>query len=65
VRFSVACDRDGLIQLCFVLERAHQPHAHGTLLYALASDSWLEPHRDVRIQRMAECYLDSYRARRR
>ena len=65
VRFSVACDRDGIVQLCFVLERAHQPQAHGTLLYALASGSWLEGHADARIQRMAECYLDSYRARRR
>lgn len=65
VRFSVACDRDGLIQLCFVLERAHQPYAHGTLLYALASEAWLERHGDTRIQRMAECYLDAYRARRR
>lgn len=65
VRFSVAWDRDGMIQLLFVLERAHEPGAHGTLRYALASDSWLEPHTDARIQRMAECYLESYRARRR
>jgi hypothetical protein len=65
VRFSVACDRDGLIQVCFVLERAHEPLAHGRLLYALASESWIEPHADARVQRMAECYLESYRARRR
>ncbi len=64
VRFGVAHDRGSRLAIWFVCESAHRPGEHGTLAYDLPSQRWLTSHSDYRIQRMAECYLESYLLRR-
>jgi len=64
VRFSVARDRGSFIALCFVRETAHHPIESGILEYELAAHRWTSVHPDSRVQKMAECYLESYLLRR-
>jgi hypothetical protein len=64
VRFSVARDRGERIVFCYVCERGHLPATHGMLEYDLAIRQWRSSHPDARIQKMAECYLQSYLLRR-
>ena len=64
VRFSVSRDRGSLIALWFVCEAAHHPVAHGVLEYSLTARDWTAAHADPRIQRLADCYLQSYLLRR-
>jgi hypothetical protein len=64
VRFSVARDKDGLIALLYVCEKDYRPAEHGTLEYDCGADRWGSTHRDLRIQKMAQCYLEIYLLRR-
>src|SRR5208283_1364782 len=64
VRFALREERDHILRVQFAFEREHLPAGHGELLYDTASGSWLRPHADARVQRMAECYLQAQRARR-
>lgn len=48
------------IQIRYICERAHYPVEHGALEFDFAESRWLERHRDPRVQRMAECFLESY-----
>jgi hypothetical protein len=64
VRFSVAHDRGGQLLLWFVYESRHRPAGHGMLEYDLSLDRWISSHSDPRIQKMADCYLQSYLLRR-
>ena len=64
VRFSVIRDRRDQLTVCFVCELAHRPVAHGTLNYDLTCEKWLTSHPEPCIQRMADCYLQSYLLRR-
>jgi len=64
VRFCVMRDRGDAIELCYVFERDHLPGLFGTLQYDPVARTWPVPHPDHRVHRMAECYLDSYLARR-
>lgn len=64
VRFSVVRDRGTQLQLCFVCESGHRPAQHGMLEYDVACRAWAALHPDPRIQKMAECYLQSYLVRR-
>jgi hypothetical protein len=64
VRFSLARDRDMKLSVQFVCEIAHAPGAHGMLEFDAASNRWLSFHPDRRIQKMAECFLDSYLRRK-
>jgi hypothetical protein len=48
------------LRLIYVCERDHHPVHHGDLLFDLSTATWLRRHDDPRIQKMAECYLDSY-----
>jgi hypothetical protein len=60
VRFAVVNDSSDSISLQFVLETAYLPTAHGMLVHNQHSGTWISPHADHRIQRMAECFLQSY-----
>ena len=72
VRFSVSAPADTprdketrsaaatILRLVFVCERDHRPVTHGELTYDLATAAWTHRHEDPRIQKMAECFLDSY-----
>lgn len=71
VRFSVSAppvaarntDRRSVasfLRLVYVCERDHRPVVQGELTFDLASAAWTHAHEDLRIQKMAECFLDSY-----
>ncbi|MBZ5647258.1 MAG: hypothetical protein LAN37_08560 [Acidobacteriia bacterium] len=64
VRFIVTQVREDLVALYFTCERDHAPRDHGPLAYDRAQQRWINPHPDARIQRMAECYVQSYFSRR-
>ena len=64
VRFALGEERDGILRVLFVCERDYLPAGHGELLYETATASWLQPHDDRRVQRMAECYVQTQRSRR-
>jgi hypothetical protein len=64
VRFSVAKDRSTNLLLWFVCETAHLPSQHGTLEYDVTLAQWISQHPDPHIQKMAECYVESYLLRR-
>jgi hypothetical protein len=50
----------GRIQVRYVCERAHRPAEHGLLEFDVVKALCTEPHRDRRVQRMAECFLESF-----
>ncbi|MFI5087953.1 MAG: hypothetical protein ACHP7I_06125 [Terriglobales bacterium] len=60
VRFSLARDRDRKLSVQFVCEIAHAPGEHGMLEFDAAAGRWSCSHADARIQKMAECYVNSY-----
>jgi hypothetical protein len=64
LRFSIVRDRGGQLAVMFVCELGHRPAGHGTLHYDLAQKRWISSHPDPRMQKMAECYLESYLLRR-
>lgn len=64
VRFSIARDQGDRLQVWFICESAHRPAGHGTLEYDLSIGRWASSHPDLRIQKMADCYLQSYLLRR-
>lgn len=77
VRFSVLAPSTGrrkkllsdvpasLLHLTYVHERDHLPVEHGELQFDLSSGMWLRQHSDVRVQRMAECFLEAYLSKTR
>jgi hypothetical protein len=60
VRFAVASASGGRIVVRYACERAHRPADCGTLEFDRHRMEWTSTHRDPRVQRMAECYLDAY-----
>jgi hypothetical protein len=63
VRFSIARSGEEQITLRYVCELAYAPVEHGKLTFDQVAERWLHPHADARVQRLAECYLETYRAR--
>ncbi len=63
VRFSVRCDPQGRLAIHYLCEAAHAPVSHGVLVFDPASSQWRERHSDNRLQRMAECCVESFRKR--
>jgi len=49
-----------ILRLIYVCERDHRPVVHGDLEFDIAQAMWLRRHADARIQKMAECFLESY-----
>jgi hypothetical protein len=64
VRFHIVRDTGDRIELYCVLERDHHPYAHGPLEYSLLTGSLREAPFGAIIQRQAEAYVESYRARK-
>jgi len=72
VRFAVMAPRDGagksvgdtspgrVVRLSYICERDHRPAANGQLEFDVNGSRWPQPHSDARIQKMAECFLESY-----
>lgn len=48
------------LRVLYVCERDHRPITYGELTFDLATSTWPCCHDDPRIQKMAECFLDSY-----
>jgi hypothetical protein len=77
IRFAVASPSSGVrnsesvetraqrIRICYVCERDHRPVHRGDLEFDLQGTIWLQSHEDQRLQKMAECFLDSYLKRNR
>jgi len=61
---TVSTDENNLkgehIQIRYVCERNHRPVEHGTLKFDTVGASWESRHSNDRLQRMAECFLESY-----
>jgi hypothetical protein len=53
-----------ILGLRYVCERNNLPAEHGVLEFDLSAAVWRRRHEDVRLQKMAECYLDSYLAKK-
>jgi hypothetical protein len=49
-----------IISLRYVCEKNHLPVEHGELEFDLTRAGWSRPHSDPRLQKMADCYLESY-----
>lgn len=49
-----------ILVLHYVCERNHRPIEHGDLEFDLSRATWLRRHEDARIQKMADCFLESY-----
>ena len=49
-----------ILALAYVCERDHRPVHNGELEFDLSQAAWLRHHDDPRIQKMAECFLESY-----
>lgn len=60
VRFGISNDSGTRVSLHVVLETAHQPAGHGHLEYDRVSGIWRTSHPELRIQNLAECFLQSY-----
>jgi hypothetical protein len=65
VRFVLGEERDGVLRVLFACERNFLPATHGVLLFDPAKGSWPQQHDDARVQRMAECYVQTQMERRR
>ena len=64
VRFSVARDQGSRLLVWFVCETGHRPAKHGTAEYDIDHETWIAPLSDLRMQKMLECYVQSYLQRR-
>ena len=68
VRFSVARDQGSRLSVRFVCEISHRPAIHGTVEYDIEHETWSSSHPDPTVhpnmQKMLECYVQSYLQRR-
>jgi hypothetical protein len=48
-----------------VCERDHRPADHGMIEFDAAANRWDQRHHDHRLQRMAECFVESYVEKRK
>lgn len=62
-RFAVSKQSAGRLQVHFVLEFEHLPVEHGSLEYDRVLTGWRSLHSDPRIQKLADCFVQSYLVR--
>ncbi len=60
VRFTIASEQDGIIRVCYVLERDHHPHGNGSLEYDRGQRAFVALPEDRVLARQAEVYVESY-----
>jgi hypothetical protein len=60
IRFGVARESGTSISLQYVMESDHQPAGRGMLEYDRGIENWNSPHPEPHVQRLAECFLQSY-----
>jgi len=51
------------VQFRYVCERDYLPVEHGSVEFEMKSKQWVRSHADARVQRMAECCVESYLAK--
>ena len=54
---------DEELEIAYVCELNRLSGTYGKLVYSRADAAWIEPHRDARIQRKAECFAEPYLVR--
>jgi len=54
-----------IVQLRYVCERDHQPVEDGRLEFDAGAARWVQRHADDRVQKMAECFMESHLAKRK
>jgi hypothetical protein len=54
---------DRIVHLRYVCERNHCPSADGVLEFDCVSATWVEPHPNPRLRKMAECFLHGWMAK--
>jgi hypothetical protein len=64
IRFAVSRENESLVQLVYVCEKNHLPAEHGNLEYRVQHAQWAVAHPDPRIQKKAECFLESWLERK-
>ncbi len=64
VRFGISDDQNGLIRICWVMEKDHLPFAHGALEYSRAEAGFRAAHPDACVAQQAQAYVSSYLSRR-
>ena len=64
VRFSVARDAGGLVQICWVRERDHHPFDHGRLEYSQEAQSFTGGIAEESVRQQAQAYVSSYLRRK-
>jgi hypothetical protein len=60
VRFAVKREYEDHILLTFVCEGDHRPKSHGDLEFDFRQHQWSSSHPDIRIQKQADCFVQSY-----
>jgi hypothetical protein len=77
VRFAVSAPPSGkrrgneaappasTLGLTYICELDHRPAGQGELEFDLARGTWLRRHGDARVQKMAECFLETYLSKTR
>jgi len=63
VHFCIGGDSDGIVQVCWVAVKDHAHADHGTVEFA-RSVGWRVQHPQPVLQQMADCYLQTYFAKR-
>jgi hypothetical protein len=60
VRFAISKKSPERLLVDFILEAKHLPVEHGQLEYDRITAAWAAPHPQSRIQKLAECFVQSY-----
>ena len=63
VRFAIEQESEARSWVVYVCEKDHLPTEHGKLEFLVHNGACVNPHSDARIQKMAECFLTSRRAK--
>ena len=53
-----------ILRLIYICERDHRPVEHGELEFDLSQSKWISPHGDARVQKMVDCFLETYLKKR-
>ena len=65
VRFTISGHESAGLRLYYVIERDHQPFAHGALGYSLAAACLTTPLESETLARQAQAYVESYLRRKK
>ena len=53
-----------ILRVTYVYERDHRPAGQGELEFDVVNSMWLSRHPDAAIQKMAECFLETFLSRK-